>query len=399
MRYKAYKYRLYPNKEQQELINKHIGCCRYVYNYGLEMKMKAYQESKKAISRFDIQRELPMLKKNEETSFLKEVNSLSLQAALACLDNAFTRFFKEKKGFPKFKTKRESKQSFQIVQNTNVDFTNDRIYLPKFKEGIKCKLHRKFDGEIKTSTISRTPTGKYFISILVKLQDDIPTKRPIDENKAVGIDLGIKTFATLSDGQEIQNPRNLKNAMKKLKKLQRKLSKKAKGSNNREKARKKLAIQYEKVTNRRKDFLEKVTYYLVNTYDTICLETLSAKYMMKNHHLAQALSDISIGRFNQLIEQKAEWYGKNILKIGRFEPSSKVCICGYINKELKLSQRVWTCPKCGRVHQRDLLAANNIKRFACCKNNTAGTAEINACGDMILDRESAQEVHKSLVCG
>lgn len=399
MRYKAYRYRLYPNKEQQELINKHIGCCRYVYNYGLEKKIKAYQISKKAISRFDIQRELPMLKKNEETSFLKEVNSLSLQAALACLDNAFTRFFKEKKGFPKFKTKRDSKQSFQIVQNTNVDFTNDRIYIPKFKEGIKCKLHRTFVGEIKTSTISRTSTGKYFISILVKLQDDMPTKIPIDENKAVGIDLGIKTFATLSDGQEIQNPRNLKNVMKKLKRLQRKLYRKTKGSSNREKARKKLAIQYEKVTNRRNDFLEKVTCYLVSTYDTICLETLSAKNMMKNHHLAQALSDISIGRFNQLIEQKAEWCGKNILKIGRFEPSSKACICGYINKELKLSQRVWTCPKCGRVHQRDLLAANNIKRFAFCKNNTAGTAEINACGDMILDRESAQETHKSFVCG
>ena len=309
MRYKAYRYRLYPNKEQQELINKHIGCCRYIYNYGLEKKIKTYQISKKAISRFDIQRELPMLKKNEETSFLKEVNSLSLQAALACLDNAFTRFFKEKKGFPKFKTKRETKQSFQIVQNTKVDFTNDRIYLPKFKEGIKCRLHRTFDGEIKTSTISRTPTGKYFISILVKLQDDMPAKIPIDENKAVGIDLGIKTFATLSDGQEIQNPRNLKNAMKKLKRLQRKLSRKAKGSSNREKARKKLAIQHEKVANRRNDFLEKVTCYLVSTYDTICLETLSAKNMMKSHHLAQSLSDISIGRFNQLIEQKSECEG------------------------------------------------------------------------------------------
>ena len=399
MRYKAYRYRLYPNKEQQELINKHIGCCRYIYNYGLEMKVKAYQENKKAISRFDIQRELPMLKKNEETSFLKEVNSLSLQAALACLDNAFTRFFKEKKGFPKFKSKKDSRQSFQIVQNTKVDFDSNRIHIPKFKEGIKCKLHRTFDGEIKTSTISKTPTGKYFISILVKLQDDIPTKRPIDENKAVGIDLGIKTFATLSDGQEIQNPRNLKNAIKKLKRLQRKLSKKKKSSKNREKARKKLAIQHEKVTNRRNDFLEKVTYYLVSAYDTICLETLSAKNMMKNHHLAQALSDVAIGRFNQLIEQKAEWYGKNILKIGRFEPSSKACICGYINNELKLSQRVWTCPKCGMTHQRDLLAANNIKRFAFCKNNTAGTAEIDACGDMTLNKEPAQEAHESLVRG
>lgn len=399
MRYKAYRYRLYPNKEQQELINKHIGCCRYIYNYGLEMKTKIYQESKKAISRFDIQRELPKLKKNEETSFLKEVNSLSLQAVLACLDNAFTRFLKEKKGFPKFKSKRDTRQAFQIVQNTRVDFESNRIYIPKFKEGVKCKLHRRFDGEIKTSTISKTKTGKYFISILVKLQDDMPTKKPIDENKAVGIDLGIKMFATLSDGQEIQNPKNLKNAIKKLKRLQRKLSKKAKGSNNRERARKKFAVQYEKVTNRRNDFLEKVTCYLVNTFDTICLETLSAKNMMQNHHLAQALSDVAIGRFNQLIEQKAEWYGKNILRIGRFEPSSKTCVCGYINKELKLSQRIWTCPNCGRTHQRDLLAANNIKRFAFCKNNTAGTAEINACGDMILNGESAQEAHKSLVCG
>lgn len=399
MRYKAYRYRLYPNKEQQELINKHIGCCRYIYNYGLEKKIKAYQESKKAISRFDVQRELPMLKKNEETSFLKDVNSLSLQASLACLDNAFTRFFKEKKGFPRFKTKRDSRQSFQVVQNTKVDFEHNRIYIPKFKECIKCKLHRTFDGEIKTSTISRTPTGKYFISILVKLQDVMPTKRPIDENKAVGIDLGIKTFATLSDGQEIQNPRNLKNAMKKLKRLQKKLTKKAKGSNNREKIRKKLAIQHEKVKNRRNDFLEKATYYLVSTYDTICLETLSAKNMMNNHHLAQALSDVSIGRFNQLIEQKAEWCGKNIIRIGRFEPSSKTCVCGYVNKDLKLSQRVWDCPKCGRTHQRDLLAANNIKRFAFCKNNTAGTAEINACGDVTCNNESAQEAHRSSACG
>lgn len=378
MKYKAYRYRLYPNKEQQELINKHIGCCRYIYNYGLELKIKTYQENKKALSRFDIQKELPRLKKEEKTSFLKEVNSLSLQASLACLDNAFTRFFKDKKGFPKFKSKKSTKQTFQIVQNTNVDFTHNRVYIPKFKEGIMCKFHRKFEGEIKTSIISKTVTGKYFISIIVKIQDDKPMKKPIDENKAVGIDLGIKIFATLSNGVEIQNPKNLKNAIKKLKRLQRKLSKKLKNSNNREKAKKKLAIQYEKVTNKRTDFLEKTTCYLVNTYDTICLETLSPKNMMKNHNLAQALSDIAIGRFNQLIEQKAEWYGKNILRIGSFEPSSKTCVCGYINKELKLAQRIWTCPNCGKTHKRDLLAANNIKRFAFCRNNTAGTAEINA---------------------
>ena len=383
MRFKAYKYRLYPNKEQQKLINKHIGCCRYVYNLCLEKKINAYKTSKKNLSSFSLMKLLPTLKKEQETSFLKEVNSLSLQAAICNLDNAYKRFFKEKKGFPKFKSKRNSRQSFQIVQNTTVNFDGKKVYIPKFKEGIKCRFHRFFDGKVKTSTISKTSTGKYYISILVQLNDDNPEKKPIDESKAVGIDLGIKTFATLSNGKEIPNPKNLKNAIAKLKRLQRRLSRKAKGSNNREKARKVLACQYEKVTNRRNDFLEKVTHQLVTTYDTICLETLSARNMIKNHHLAQALSDIAIGRLNELIEQKAEWFGVNILRIGRFEPSSKMCSCGYIYKDLKLSQRVWTCPNCGRRNQRDLLAANNIKAFAFNKkNNTAGTAEINACGDM-----------------
>ena len=180
-----------------------------------------------------------------------------------------------------------------------MDFDEKKVYIPKFKEGIKCRFHRFFNGKIKTSTISRTATGKYFISILVEFEEDNPEKKPISESQAVGIDLGIKTFATLSNGEEIPNPKNLKNAIGRLKRLQRSLSRKVKGLNNREKARKILACQYERVTNRRNDFLEKVTHQLVTTYDTICLETLSAKNMMKNHHLAQALSDISIGRFNE----------------------------------------------------------------------------------------------------
>ena len=398
MRYKAYKYRIYPNKGQQELINKHIGCCRFVYNLCLEKKINAYKTSKKSISCFELINLLPSLKKEQETSFLKEVSAQSLQAAIRNLDSAYQRFFKEKKGFPKFKSKRNAKQSFQIVQKTYVDFDEKKVFIPKFREGIKCRFHRFFDGKIKTSTISRTATGRYYISILVELDEDNPSKKPIDESKAVGIDLGIKTFATLSNGKEIPNPKNLKNALVRLKRLQRRLSKKAKGSNNREKERKVLACQYERVTNRRNDFLEKVTHQLVTSYDTICLETLSASNMMKNHHLAQALSDIAIGRFNQLIEQKADWYGVNILRIGRFEPSSKMCACGYVYRDLKLSQRVWTCQSCGRTNQRDLLAANNIKAFAFNKkHNTAGTAEIYACGDMNPVRDSAQEAHKSLV--
>lgn len=389
--YKAYKYRLYPNKEQEQLILKHIGSCRFIYNYGLNKKVTAYQTDKTSISRFQIQADLPILKKQEDTVWLKEVNSLSLQAALACLDNAFTRFFKEKKGFPKFKSKKDGHQSFLVPQNTKVDFDNNRVFIPKFKGGIKCKLHRKFEGNIKTSTISKTPTGKYYISILVETNEIIPKKKPCCENQAVGIDLGIKTFATISDGFTIENPKNLKKFLKKLKKLQREVSRKNKGSNNRMKSVKNLALLHEKITNRRNDFLHKVSYELVNKYDTICLETLSSKNMMHNHHLAQALSDIAIGNFNLMIDYKGEWYGTNIVRIGRFEPSSKMCTCGFIHKELKLSDRTWICPQCGSVNDRDLLAANNIKRFAFCKNNTAGTAEIHACVDMNHIVDSGQE--------
>ena len=395
MRYKAYKYRLYPNKSQADLINKHIGSCRFVYNFGLDMKNKSYQQNKKGVSRFDIQKELPKLKKEESTSWLKDVNSLSLQAALACLDNAFTKFFKEKKGYPKFKSKKSNRQSFLVPQNTRVNFTDGKVFLPKFKEGIKCKFHRTFTGAIKTSCVSKTATGKYYISILVEVSDEQLPKKPCCENQAVGIDLGIKTFATLSDGTEIQNPKILRKSITKLKKLQKNLSKKQKGSKNYEKTKFRLAVQHEKLANRRKDFLEKTTHFLIVNYDTICLETLSIKNMMKNHHLAQALSDVAIGNFNEILEKKAEWHGVNIIRIGEFEPSSKMCSCGYIYKDLKLSQREWVCPVCGLNNKRDLLAANNIKKFAFCKNNTAGTAEIYACGDMTPIMGPAQEIHNA----
>lgn len=407
MMLKAYKYRLYPTKTQEVLLAKHFGCTRYIYNYGLERKIKSYSETKKSVSRFAIQADLPKLKKAEKTKWLSEVNSLSLQASLLNLDMAFTRFFKDKKGFPKFKSKHDNRQSFQVPQNTMVDYDARRVYLPKFKEGIKCKFDRQLNGKIKTSTVSRTPSGKYFISILVETKDTIPSKAPIDENKAVGVDLGIKTFATLSDGTEIHNHKYLKKALKKLKRLQRSVSRKTKGSNRRNKAVKLLARQYEKVTNKRKDFLHKTSKYLIDHYDTICLETLSASNMMKNHRLAQALSDISIGTFNAYMDYKAEWYGKNIIRIGRFEPSSKMCSCGYIYRGLKLSDRVWACPTCGSVNQRDLLAAQNIKKFAFKLNNTARTAGIYADDSMNPNRGAASETihtrmcetHTSLACG
>lgn len=399
MKYRAYRYRLYPNEEQKVLIAKHLGSCRFIYNYALAKKVKAYQVDGTNLSRFDIQADLPNMKKSDEYCWLKEVNSLSLQASLANLDSAYTKFFREHKGFPNFKSKKDSKQSFSIPQNTKVDFENGRIFIPKFKSGIKAILHRTFDGIVKTSTITRTSTCKYFISILVEVDEPDVSIKPICENKAVGIDLGIKTFAVLSDGTEIPNPRHLKQSLDKVKKLQRSLLHKTKGSKNRDKARRKLALAHEQVTNRRNDFLHKVTSYLVNNYDTICLEDLNVKEMIKNHHLAQSLSDIAIGTFNTLLEYKAKERGVNILRIGRFEPSSKMCTCGYINHNLTLAIREWTCPECGSIHDRDLLAANNIKRFAFRKINTVGTTEIHACGDMSGVTHSAQEAHKSSVCG
>ena len=399
MKYRAYKYRLYPNKQQEVLLAKHFGCCRFIYNYALDKKIKAYQKDKTNLSRFDIQADLPKMKKSEEYHWLSEVNSLSLQAALANLDSAFVKFFREKKGFPKFKSKKDNRQSFSIPQNTRVKFDEGRVYIPKFRQGIKARFHRKFEGLVKTSVITRTSTGKYYISILVEVNEVDAAPKPISENKAVGIDLGIKTFAVLSDGTEIQNHKYLKRSIKKVKRLQRSLSHKTKGSKNREKARLRLARAHERVCNQRNNFLHQVTHRLVANYDTICLETLSASNMVKNHHLAQALEDIAINRFNTLLEYKAKEYGVNILRIGRFEPSSKMCTCGYINHNLTLSMRRWTCPVCGVTHDRDLLAANNIKRFAFHNIYTAGTAEIKACGDMSKATCAAHEANESLAHG
>lgn len=396
MKYKAFKFRVYPTKQQEVLIAKHFGCCRFLYNYALDKKIKAYQKDRTNLSRFDIQAELPKMKKSEEYCWLSEVNSLSLQAALANLDSAYVKFFREKKGFPKFKSKKDNRQSFSIPQNTRVNFKENKVYIPKFREGIKARFHREFEGRIKTSVITRTPTCKYYISILVEVNEEDAKVKPVSESKAVGIDLGIKTFAVLSDGTEIKNHKYMKRSIKKVKRLERSLSHKTKGSKNRERARRRLARAYERVSNQRNDFLHKVTHDLVNRYDTICLETLVVSNMVKNHRLAQELQDIAIHRFNTLLEYKAKEHGVNILRIGKFEPSSKMCTCGYINHGLTLSMRRWTCPVCGTTHDRDLLAANNIKRFSFHNLYTAGTAEIQACGDMNKVTCAAHETTESL---
>jgi putative transposase len=304
------------------------------------------------------------------------------------MEKAFTRFFKQKKGFPKFKSKHRGKDTISFPQNTKIDFENGKVSVNKLG-WINAKLSRKFEGEIKTAVISKTPTDKYFISITVELPDKKVKQKPIREKTAVGIDTGIKTFATLSDGREIENPKHLKTSLRRLKVLQRRVSKKVKGSNNRRKAVKKLALIHEHISNQRLDFLHKQTTLIANEWDTVIVENLNIAGMLKNHHLAQSIADLGLGAFYRILDYKLAERGKNYLEIGMFSPSSKLCECGELNNKLTLADRVWTCEKCGVTHQRDLLAARNIKKFGLVKQNlitkTAGMAGL-ASGDVGIGR-------------
>ena len=360
--FKAFKYRIYPRNPQKELIAKHIGSSRFVYNLALETKNAAYIGNNHNYSAFDLIKQLPDLKK--ECEWLKEVNSQSLQQSIQNMDIAFKKFFKGA-GFPKFKSKHRGKQSFSIPQNVIVE--NDLLIIPKFKEGIKISLHRPTKGTIKSATISVTPTGKYFVSILSDTKEEIPSKAPIKENTTIGVALGIKDFAITSEGDVFENPKYLRKAQSKLKYVQRKYSK-YKGK----RSKQKLAKLQEDVVHKRKDFLHKVATQLVRENQTIALETLAVKNRVKNHHLAQAISDVSWSTFVTMLAYKADWYGKNILRIGQFSPSSKTCSnCGAINKELPLKDREWTCSNCFTVLDRDVNAAVNIKYFAL-KNHLSG---------------------------
>lgn len=356
------KYRLYPTNSQKELIAKHIGSSRFVYNHALETKITAYIGSKHNFSSFDLIKRLPDLKK--EHTWLKEVNSQSLQQAIQNMDIAFKKFFKGA-GFPKYKSKHKGKQSFSIPQNVLVD--GNKLVIPKFKEGIEIVLHREIKGIIKSASINVTPTGKYFVSILVDTNAGIPIKAPIKENTTIGVDLGIKNFAITSNSEVFENPKFLRKAQSKLKYVQRKYSK-----NKGKRTGLRLALLHEKVTNKRKDFLHKVSTKLIRENQTIALETLSVSSMVKNNCLAQAIIDASWSTFVAMLEYKADWYGKNILRIGRFAPSSKTCsCCGFINKGLTLKDREWACPKCFSILDRDINASINIKSFAL-KNHLSG---------------------------
>jgi len=364
---KAFKFRLYPNKEQENHIVQMFGCNRYIYNKALETKIQHYQQTKKSLSRYELSNGL-LINEKREHDWLRLPYSQTLQMTLTNLDIAFTKFFRKQAGFPKFKSRRD-KQSVQYPQNVRVDWENSTVYFPKIKE-VRAKLSRRFEGKIKTCTLSKTKTGKYFVSILVETPDSIPLKSPIREDTAVGVDLGIKSYICTSDGTTVQYPRFLRRAQQKLKYYQRRASKRNKGSCRRRKAMRYVTKLHEQIANQRVDWLHKLSTRLIRENQTICLEGLNVAGMQKNHCLAQSVSDCSWSKFVEFLKYKSEWYGVNLLFIGRFDPSSKTCsICGYIKRDLQLSDREWNCPDCKTHHDRDRNAAQNIKNFALSDKN------------------------------
>lgn len=367
---KAYRYRLNPRKQQRVFLEKFFGCVRYVYNWSLNLRNEAYQKDGTCMGWVDICRRLTELKKQEETSWLNEVAAQSLQSSIRNMDSAFTRFFYEKKGFPKFKSKK-GKQSFQLVRDVRINFDNHKIKLPKIG-WVNFYKSREFNGEIGTVTISKSPTGKYYISILVDDGIELPGKAPIAHETSVGIDVGLKDFAVLSNGQVFENPKYLEKAEKRLKVLQKRLSKKQKGSKRQERAKLAVAKAHEKVKNCRTNYIHKVSSKIIRENQTVIIEDLNVDGMMKNHNLAKHIGSVSWSEFFRQLQYKAVWNGVNLIRIGRFKPSSKMCLCGAVNKDLKLSQREWDCPNCGRHNDRDLLAAINIKRFGLQEQNLIG---------------------------
>lgn len=363
MRLRAYKYRLYPTDEQADFLAKQFGCARYVYNWALEQKSRAYQESKKGISRFALDKKLTALKR--ELPWLAEVASQPLQQALIHLDKGFTRFFRGKKGYPRFKSE-HGRQSATFPQGFKVDLAAGLLVLPKLG-AVKAVYSRTFAGKIKT--VSKTTTGKFYASVLVE-EENQPSLKPDVEENAVGVDLGLKHFAVLSTGEKVEHPKYLEKHLGRLKVLQRRLSRKRKGSANYRKARLKVALLHEKVANSRADFLHKLSSNLVTRFDTLCLEDLNVKGMLANGKLARHIGGSGWTMFGSMLKYKAAWNGKHVRTIGRFEPSSRLCVCGYYNHALTLSDREWDCPDCGKHHDRDELAASNIKRFAYRKPNT-----------------------------
>jgi len=358
---KAYKYRLYPNKKQQLYLAKTFGCTRFIYNQMLADRIKSYNENRDLDIK-QIKYPTPAQYKKEYI-WLKEIDSLALANAQLNLDKAYKKFFREHTGFPKFKSKKINYNSYTTNnQKGTIFIENKHIKLPKLKSMIKIKQHRQFTGLIKSCTISQLPSGKYYISILVDIEIN---KLPKIDNK-IGIDLGLKEFAITSDGIFYHNPKWLRKSEKKLIKLQRSLSRKKKGSNNRKKARLKVAKIYEKIANQRNDFLNKVSTQLIRENQTIVIEDLQVKNMKQNHKLAKAISEVSWAEFRRQLEYKADWYGREIIVAPTNYASSQLCSnCGNKSSQTKdLSCRTYKCPKCGMVMDRDINASKNLLKLA-----------------------------------
>ncbi len=356
---KAYKYKIYPNKQQENQIQKTFGCCRFVYNQTLAHRKELYETKKESMSKFDCNNYVNRILK-KQYGWLKEVDKWSLTNAIYNMDSAYQKFFKEHTGYPKFKSKRNHKESYKTNfanNNIEVSFENNKIKLPKLK-WIKAKLHRKFTGNIKSATISQAPSGKYFVSVLVETEHI-----PIETTGCiVSIDLGIKDLLITSDGEKIDNIHTTKKYESKLAKEQRKLSHKVKGSNNWNKQRIKIARIHEKIHNTRIDNLHKISRKLISENQVIFSEDLTVSNMVKNHKLAKAIFDCGWYELTRQLTYKAKWNNRQYIKVDRYFASSQTCnYCGYVNKKTKdLSVREWICPQCRTVHDRDVNAAINI---------------------------------------
>nr|QMP82921.1 MAG: putative transposase [Caudoviricetes sp.] len=384
-------YRIYPNSDQKIQLNQWLGQGRYIWNRMLDNNIKEYEKNKKFIFKYDMNNLLPEIKNNPETSWLKEIPSQCLQQKCQDLDTALKQSFKttkNKKGFPKFKSKKTDESGIRFP---SFKFEGNRIMVPKMKKGIKIKLHRDLLGKKGAITISKDKVGNYFASILVELPENyFPPQINLIET-GVGIDVGLKEFAITSDAEIIANPKFYGSAEKKISKLQKSHSKKQRGSKNKEKARIKLAKSYKKVTNQRKDFTNKTSNSIVKNNDIVVVETLNVQGMLKNHKLAKSIADVSWYQFHETLKWQCIKQGKIFTKINPWYPSSKKCsCCGEIKKDLELKDRIYQCSSCGFELDRDFNAAINIYQEGLSKY-TAGTAEINACGDMSCGSNSAQE--------